>query len=101
MFRPGKPYVADRGNLLVHLGFWALSASAEGFSGHDCHGQERKDKPSKEEPPVSQGVLQSAWKHIENANGGDVEILVVVHSLGGSVSWYVHPLHDIISSVDY
>jgi hypothetical protein len=88
MFRPQGRNVADKGNLLVHLGFWALWASAEGFAGYDRFGELRKDEETSD-GPIFQGIIPSVMKKVEDAKGQEMEILVVGHSLGGAVSWYV------------
>ena len=87
--RPQGIHVADKGNLLVHLGFWALWASAEGFAGYDRFGKLREDEETSD-GPVFQGVMQSVFKKVRDAKGQQMEILVVGHSLGGAVSWYVY-----------
>jgi hypothetical protein len=68
----------------VHLGFWSLWASPEGFAGYNNEGQlldGRDDSP----------LLAHCKEEIEEAkrNNKRTEILVVGHSLGGAVSWYV------------
>lgn len=87
--RPQGNKVADTGNLLVHLGFWALWASPEGFAGYDRAGELWKS-PKAYNEPVRMGVLQSVIQKVRDAKGQDIDIFVVGHSLGGAVSWYVH-----------
>ena len=98
MSRPYGDAISERGNGLVHLGFWALWASAEGFGGYDRDGNLWKDQTpnavqrsqASDSPKqaVREGVLQSVLQLVEKADKSrKTEILVVGHSLGGAVSW--------------
>ncbi|KAH7138647.1 Alpha/Beta hydrolase protein [Dendryphion nanum] len=60
----------------VHLGFWSLWASPEGFAGYDREGCVSSET----------GVLQSIRTALEKINGEKAELYVVGHSLGGAVS---------------
>lgn len=69
--------VADRGN--VHLGFWSLWASPEGFARYDTDGNLLNDN----------SVLKRVTEALEKTKNNETEVFVVGHSLGGAVSWYV------------
>lgn len=69
--------VTDRGN--VHLGFWSLWASPEGFARYDTKGNLSNDN----------SVLEKVTQALEKTKNDETEIFVVGHSLGGVVSWYV------------
>jgi hypothetical protein len=94
--RPYPDAISDRRNGLVHLGFWALWASPEGFAGYNRDGHlwtnqiVNGDAEAPESPrePVREGVLQTVLKMVEEGDQSrETEILVVGHSLGGAVSW--------------
>jgi hypothetical protein len=98
IYRPEGHLDAERTNPLVHLGFWALWASPEGFAGYDHQGNLwkpeqtsnpggslRTRQPAREGEGVLQSVLQEAEEAAEEKE--EMEILVVGHSLGGAVSW--------------
>jgi hypothetical protein len=105
VFHPHGDRVYNRENGLVHLGFWALWASPEGFAGynrkghlwtaqksHDSKGLPEGSQNSQvsddERTPVGPGALQSVLKAVAEAKKRHqkTEILVVGHSLGGAVS---------------
>jgi hypothetical protein len=69
--------VADRGN--VHLGFWSLWSSPEGFARYDTDGKLLNDN----------SVLKKVTEALEKTKNNETEVFVVGHSLGGAVSWYV------------
>ncbi|KFA56326.1 hypothetical protein S40293_11255 [Stachybotrys chartarum IBT 40293] len=81
---------------LVHLGFWALWASPEGFAGYDRYGHLWKDQKSNgsqehqtPREPVREGALQSVLQRLQESDESQkTEILVVGHSLGGAVSCF-------------
>lgn len=88
-----QPYgynVHSRRDGLVHLGFWSLWFSAEGFAGFDRYGQLWRNQYTKT-TPVRSGVLQSVYDLVRQAKRANparaVEVLVTGHSLGGAVSW--------------
>lgn len=65
----------------VHLGFWALWASPEGFAGYNRDGKLIDGPDAK--------IIQQVKEAIGGAGDREIEIYVVGHSLGGAVSWYV------------
>jgi hypothetical protein len=70
--------ILDHGD--VHLGFWSLWASPEGFAGYDRFGNLPENKPR---------VLLKVQEALNNGREGKgTEILVVGHSLGGAVSCF-------------
>ncbi|KFA61114.1 hypothetical protein S40285_10522 [Stachybotrys chlorohalonatus IBT 40285] len=81
---------------LVHLGFWALWASPEGFAGYDRYGhlwkdQKLNDSQEYQTPrePVREGTLQSILQRLQESDESqETEILVVGHSLRGAVSCF-------------
>ena len=64
----------------VHLGFWSLWASPEGFAGYDGDGNL---------DTVNEGVILRVKDALDRCRAAKktTEILVVGHSLGGAVSW--------------
>jgi Lipase (class 3) len=78
--RPRPELVGNEDAGLVHLGFWSLWASPEGFAGYDREGQLPEGANAR--------ILHHLTKALEDASGRDTEVLVVGHSLGGAVSWY-------------
>lgn len=82
--RPSGESLTQRHDGLVHLGFWSLWASPEGFAGYTRQGV----LPGN---PNDYRLLQHCREAIEQAQSENrqTEILVVGHSLGGAVSWYV------------
>lgn len=97
--RPDGNHVEDENNRLVHLGFWALWASPEGFAGYDRDGhlwmEQKMRELAKKEMPVypsettRQGILQSVLCDVQQARDENkkTELYIVGHSLGGAVSW--------------
>ncbi|EON68821.1 hypothetical protein W97_08079 [Coniosporium apollinis CBS 100218] len=75
MTRPNEPPNELNGGH-VHLGFWSLWASPEGFAGYNREGC----VSSKE------SVLHSVRKALKETNGRKTDVYVVGHSLGGAVS---------------
>ena len=71
----------------VHLGFWSLWASPEGFAGYAAEPGE-DGEPSLIDKPR---ILSRIRKAVERSRqeGWKTEITVVGHSLGGAVSRYV------------
>jgi hypothetical protein len=63
----------------VHLGFWALWASHEGFAGYDEWGNLPEDEKAK--------IILQVRTAIVHAGTEDIDVYVVGHSLGGAVSW--------------
>ncbi|KAK8007070.1 hypothetical protein PG989_001060 [Apiospora arundinis] len=65
----------------VHLGFWSLWASQEGFSGYDGQGDLPGDR---------RGVIQHLRRALQEAQNKNerTEVIVVGHSLGGAVSCF-------------
>jgi hypothetical protein len=63
----------------VHLGFWSLWASPEGFAGY-CRKGDILREPS---------VMNSIRGALEKTEGRKTEVCVVGHSLGGAVSRYI------------
>lgn len=63
----------------VHLGFWSLWASPEGFARYDKRGKLADDN----------SVLAKVTEALEKTENNDTEVFVVGHSLGGAVSSYV------------
>jgi len=82
--RPYNQPIIERHNGHVHLGFWSLWASPEGFAGYDNCGNLPNDS---ENHRILKKVLQ-AVADAERRNR-NTEIFVTGHSLGGAVSWYV------------
>jgi alpha-beta hydrolase superfamily lysophospholipase len=62
----------------VHLGFWSLWASPEGFAGYDRQG----------EVSSTDSVITSIKQALKAADGRKTDVYVVGHSLGGAVSRY-------------
>ncbi|KAK5056195.1 hypothetical protein LTR84_012748 [Exophiala bonariae] len=81
--KPSGESITARNDGHVHLGFWALWASPEGFAGFD----DRANPPT---TPSSTGLLGRCQQAITNAQKENrrTEILVVGHSLGGAVSCF-------------
>ncbi|KAH8770739.1 hypothetical protein F5883DRAFT_713360, partial [Diaporthe sp. PMI_573] len=79
--RPYRENISQRKDGNVHLGFWSLWASQEGFAGYDDQGAL---------PDSRRGLLQRCKQAIVQAkdNNKRTEILVVGHSLGGAVSCF-------------
>lgn len=78
--RPSHDRIATSGLGDVHLGFWSLWASPEGFAGYDRQGNLREREP---------GILLKVHEALVNGQEGkSTEILVVGHSLGGAVSCF-------------
>ncbi|CAH0044692.1 unnamed protein product [Clonostachys solani] len=96
IYRPGGYVDTGPSYPLVHLGFWALWASPEGFAGYDHYGhlwkeKEVNDSQESQTPrePVREGVLQSVLQRLQESDENQrTEILVVGHSLGGAVSCF-------------
>ncbi|KAJ9614400.1 hypothetical protein H2200_002536 [Cladophialophora chaetospira] len=74
--------VVDTDHGDVHLGFWSLWASPEGFAGYDRSG----DLPTSAEKRRLLLKVQEALD--AGLEGKQTEILVVGHSLGGAVSCF-------------
>ncbi|KAK5079530.1 hypothetical protein LTR70_009188 [Exophiala xenobiotica] len=81
--RPYNKPVTERQNGHVHLGFWSLWASPEGFAGYDSCGSLSNDS---EHHRILEKVLQ-AVSRAERENR-KTEIFVAGHSLGGAVSCF-------------
>ncbi|KAG4279178.1 hypothetical protein FPRO04_13678 [Fusarium proliferatum] len=81
--RPYEESLAQRQYGHVHLGFWSLWASQEGFAGYNGQGDLPNDTRD-------YGLLQHCKEAIEQAKGKNkrTEIIVVGHSLGGAVSCF-------------
>jgi len=78
--------ITERVNEHVHLGFWSLWASPEGFAGYD---EWRRLSNDSSNYRILEKVIQ-AVKEAER-DGRETEIFGLGHSLGGAVSWYVLP----------
>ncbi|PNP38782.1 hypothetical protein TGAMA5MH_09005 [Trichoderma gamsii] len=96
IFRPDGGVMSGQSSPLVHLGFWALWASPEGFAGYgrdgnlktlDMNNSQASQSPRQQRVGVS--VIRSVLDEVEKAGSQKTEILIVGHSLGGAVSWYV------------
>ena len=80
MSRPNETLVTEQEGALVHLGFWFLWASPEGFAGYDRKGGLRGGADAR--------VMHHLEAALKDADKRETEVLVVGHSLGGAVSWY-------------
>jgi hypothetical protein len=72
----------------VHLGFWAMWASPEGFAGYDRDGNLPDGSHAR--------IIQDVRDALKRAGDRDIEVYVVGHSLGGAVSWYASQLFHCI-----
>jgi hypothetical protein len=71
-------YSSEQNAGYVHLGFWSLWASPEGFAGYDSKGNVLHND----------SVITSFRQALAKSHSKDTVVYVVGHSLGGAVSRY-------------
>jgi Lipase (class 3) len=79
--RPDQDRIALPNRGTVHLGFWALWATPEGFAGYDAWSRYQEEKQRR--------MLHEVKVALDTgAKDKETEIMVVGHSLGGAVSCF-------------